>query len=71
MIQNDLEDTWVETRTENGKCYYYNATTRETTWNKPESAKIVTQEQLLQNSLSNLQSNHNNKTDNGVLKKII
>ncbi|OTF70295.1 hypothetical protein BLA29_004846 [Euroglyphus maynei] len=61
MIQNELADTWVETKTENGKCYYYNAKTRETTWTKPENGTILTQEQFLQNLLSSQQLNQNDK----------
>jgi transcription elongation regulator 1 len=41
-------DIWVETKTGDGKSYYYHAKTRETTWTKPEgpTVKILTQQQV-------------------------
>ncbi|XP_044756362.1 transcription elongation regulator 1-like isoform X2 [Coccinella septempunctata] len=41
-------EIWVETKTAEGKSYFYNARTRETTWNKPEGAniKIISQDQV-------------------------
>ncbi|KAH7641478.1 transcription elongation regulator 1-like [Dermatophagoides farinae] len=74
MIQNELADTWVETKTENGKCYYYNAKTRETTWTKPENGTILTQEQLLQNVLASStqqQLNQNDKDKQTTTKPMV
>lgn len=68
MGQNNPVEIWVETKTETGKCYYYNAKTRETTWNKPENAKIVTQEQFLQNAATMAHGSNGNAGDNGKLK---
>ena len=44
-------EIWVETKANEGKFYFYNARTRETTWTKPEgpAVKIITQEQVLVN----------------------
>lgn len=41
-------EIWVETKTNEGKSYYYSARTRETTWNKPEgnNIKIISQDQV-------------------------
>lgn len=37
---------WIETKTADGKCYYYHSLTRETSWTKPENAIVITQEQF-------------------------
>lgn len=37
---NSQIELWVETKTADGKSYFYHALTRETTWNKPEGANI-------------------------------
>ncbi|KAK9874985.1 hypothetical protein WA026_005800 [Henosepilachna vigintioctopunctata] len=42
------QEVWVETKTAEGKSYFYNARTRETTWNKPDGSniKVISQDQV-------------------------
>ncbi|KAL3310618.1 transcription elongation regulator [Cichlidogyrus casuarinus] len=37
---------WVETKLPDGRAYYYNSNTRETTWNKPVNSPIVSQQEI-------------------------
>lgn len=60
MSSTENVDLWVETKTNDGKSYYYNAKTRETTWNRPENAKILTQEQMA------VTSNTSNSIEEGL-----
>lgn len=51
-------ELWVETKTEDGKSYYYHAMTRETTWTKPEGPhiQIMTQNEVEAMTASKQQS---------------
>lgn len=51
FLKNPLDvnsEIWVETKTQEGKSYYYNARSRETTWTKPEgpAIKVISQDQV-------------------------
>ena len=42
-------EVWVETKTDSGKSYFYNARTRQTTWERPEEkdgVRVLSQEQV-------------------------
>ncbi|KAJ0061611.1 hypothetical protein NL108_005779, partial [Boleophthalmus pectinirostris] len=43
---NPNEEIWVENKTPEGKAYFYNARTRESSWTKPEGVKIIQQSEL-------------------------
>ncbi|XP_008331387.2 transcription elongation regulator 1 isoform X2 [Cynoglossus semilaevis] len=43
---NPAEEIWVENKASEGKAYYYNARTRESSWSKPEGVKIIQQSEL-------------------------
>jgi len=66
IASNENTDVWVETKTNDGKSYYYNAKTRETTWTKPENAKIVAQEQLATINATANTSSATNASDEGM-----
>ncbi|CAL9685296.1 unnamed protein product [Knipowitschia caucasica] len=43
---NPNEEIWVENKTPEGKAYFYNARTRESSWTKPDGVKIIQQSEL-------------------------
>ncbi|ESO09267.1 hypothetical protein HELRODRAFT_156427 [Helobdella robusta] len=50
------QELWVETKAANGKSYFYNAKTRETSWSKPENVKIVSQAEFESMAMSQQQA---------------
>ncbi|CAF2676953.1 unnamed protein product [Rotaria sp. Silwood2] len=42
----DLSTLWVEYKNPDGRIYYYNAKTRQTTWTKPEGQRVMSQNEL-------------------------
>jgi len=73
MIQGDQSEIWIETKAENGSVYYYNAKTRETSWNKPENAKVFTQEHFIKNAQNALAGSNvvpvaTTKAENGTVR---
>ncbi|KAM4037956.1 transcription elongation regulator 1 [Anomaloglossus baeobatrachus] len=40
------EEIWVENKTPDGKAYFYNARTRESSWSKPDGVKVIQQSEL-------------------------
>jgi transcription elongation regulator 1 len=48
-LQKPAEEVWVENKTPDGRTYYYNARTRESSWVKPTgpaNVKVITQEEV-------------------------
>ena len=68
-INESEDEVWIETHTETGKAYYYNSKTRQTSWEKPENVKIVTQSEIVRNALKNQPNNTN--LENGMCLSFI
>ncbi|GIX95506.1 transcription elongation regulator 1 [Caerostris extrusa] len=51
------QELWVETKTNDGKLYYYNVRTRESAWSKPDNVKLLNQEQIDAMAVGNASGN--------------
>ncbi|KFM70099.1 Transcription elongation regulator 1, partial [Stegodyphus mimosarum] len=40
------DDLWIETKSPDGRKYYYNAKSRESKWEQPENARVMTLQQI-------------------------
>lgn len=58
-------ELWVETKTDEGKSYYYNAITRETTWTRPEGqfVKIMGQNEVEAMQAAKMQQQNQQQPD--------
>uniref|UniRef100_A0A182NNB3 Transcription elongation regulator 1 n=1 Tax=Anopheles dirus TaxID=7168 RepID=A0A182NNB3_9DIPT len=56
-------ELWVETKTADGKSYYYHAISRETTWTRPEGANVNVMTQAEIEALNKQQSQQPKSTD--------
>uniref|UniRef100_A0A182QPG5 Transcription elongation regulator 1 n=1 Tax=Anopheles farauti TaxID=69004 RepID=A0A182QPG5_9DIPT len=56
-------ELWVETKTADGKSYYYHAVSRETTWTRPEGANVNVMTQAEIEALNKQQSQQPKSTD--------
>ncbi|CAF0783715.1 unnamed protein product [Didymodactylos carnosus] len=45
-IPLDLNTLWVEYKSADGRVYYYNAKSRDTTWTKPDGQRVMSQEEV-------------------------
>ncbi|XP_040262140.1 transcription elongation regulator 1 isoform X3 [Bufo bufo] len=50
------EEIWVENKTPDGKAYFYNARTRESSWTKPDGVKVIQQSELTPMMTSQVQT---------------
>ena len=47
-VTKPTEEVWVENKTSDGRLYFYNARTRESSWTKPSGSnvKVITQDDV-------------------------
>ena len=46
MIFQTFHDSWTEHKAPDGRCYYYNAATKQSSWEKPEDLKTPAEKVL-------------------------
>lgn len=59
-------ELWIETKSDDGKSYFYHAITRETTWTKPEGPNIKIMTQAEVEAMNSKNQQNQNLTDNTV-----